>query len=143
MDSQDLRLTRGTDGTRPPPLINQLPGSLTPAPACAVHTPRTQQEFDSLAIHLPSSFLVYVAHQVPTHHIQELGTVHEATRVACVVLDSSLMPQIEFGFAKRGPFFAKMYKRQLLRFLDREPTFANLCSFAKSDRQRRAISLVA
>ena len=141
MDSQDLRLTAFTDGVRPPPIINQMPGSLTEPPPCAVHTPHTQQEFDTLAVRLPTSFLVYVADQMPFNHVQELRAVHEATRVPMVALNSRLMPEIEIGFGRRGPFVAKMYKRKLLRFLDREATFENLYSFAKSDRQQRAVTL--
>lgn len=141
MDSQDLRSSPYTDGVPPPPLINPLIGSLPEPPTCAVHTPKTQAEFDSLAIRFQSSFLVYVAHNVPPLHVQELALVHEATRVPCVVLDAALMPNVELGFGRRGPFFGKMYKRQLLRFMDCEPTFKNICSFAKSGRQWRGVAL--
>jgi hypothetical protein len=141
MDSQDLRLSPYTDGVPPQPLINPLIGSLSDPPPCAVHTPKTQAEFDSLAIRIPTFFLVYVARDVPPLHIQELALVHDATRVPCVVLDAKLMPNIEIGFGRMGPFWGKMYKHQLLRFMDCEPTFKNICSFAKSERQWRGMAL--
>ena len=141
MDSQDLCASRYTDGVAPPPLMCQLPSSLPEPPPCAVHLPKTQSEFDVLAQRLPVSFLVYVAHNVPPNHIQELARVNEATRVPVVVLDTKLMPQIPFGFGGRYHFIGKMYKLKLLRFLECEPTFKNMCSFATSDRRWRGTSL--
>ena len=135
--------SRYTDGEAPPPLICPLPSSLPEPPPRAVYLPQTQAEFDILAQRLPVSFLVYVARDVPPNHIQELSRVHETTRVPVVVLDTRLMPQIPFGFGGRDHFMGKMYKHKLLRFLDREQTFKNVCSFAVSNRQWRGTTLHA
>lgn len=141
MDSQNLCASRYTDGEAPPPLVLQLPSSLPEPPPCAVYLPQTEAEFDVLAQRLPVSFLVYVARDVPPNHIQELGRVNETTRVPVVVLDTKLMPQIPLGFGGRDRFIGKMYKHKLLRFLECEQTFKNVCSFATSDRKWRGTSL--
>jgi hypothetical protein len=143
MQSQDMRCSRYTDGQDYEELKVPLPGSLLPPPPCAVYMPASQQEFDSITQRIPTSFLLYVTPNLTVQHQRELEQVHRDCGVPVVVANLRLVPSLTPAFGRCAPFFAKMYQHRVLRFLDREPTHSNLCSFATSDRQWRSVSLRA
>jgi hypothetical protein len=143
MQTQDMRLSRYTDGPAYEELTIPLAGSLQSPEPCAVYIPRTPEEFDAIAQRLPTSFLVYVAPYLTPAHEEELAALHRETKVPVVVANLELVPELATAFGKRAPLFAKMYKLRVLRFLEREPTRSNVCSFAVSERQWRAQSLRA
>lgn len=140
MESQDMRLSRYTDGPAYTELTLPLAGSLPSPPPSVVYMPRTVQEFDTITRRLPTSFLLYVAPCVTEAHYQELVDVHHTTRVPVVVVNLEWVPELTTAFG-RPPLFAKMYQHRLLRYLDRAPTRSNVCSFAVSERQWRAQTL--
>ncbi len=134
-----MRLTRYTDGPGHIPLINQFAGSLPSLPDCKVFLPKSQAEFDTISERLPTSFLLYVAPKVSELHIQELSTL----QVPTVIIDLTYMPDILYCFGRAAPFFAKMYKHRVMRYLECAPTEKNLRSFALSDKQWRDVVLRA
>jgi hypothetical protein len=139
MECQDMRLTRYTDGPEYVPLVAQLPGSLPPPPPGHVYLPQTQGEFDSISERLPTSFLLYVAQNVPPLHVQELASL----QVPVIIIDLAVIPDIWRAFNHKPPFFANMYKHRVMRYLECEPTQQNLLSFALSARQWRGVRLRA
>lgn len=143
METHDMRHSRYTDGPEYVELEMPLAGSLLPPPPCGVYMPRSETEFDTITQRIPTSFLLYVAPYVTAAHQQELEQVHLDSRVPVVVANLELVPSLAVAFGRRAPFFAKMYQHRVLRFLEREATRSNLCSFATSDRQWRAQSLRA
>jgi hypothetical protein len=141
MECQDLRATQYVDNAPFIPLIKPLADSLPPAPSFVVA--RNQNEFEIIAGRLQTSFLVYVGWRVSAPQLDELRQVHESTGVPLIVVDASLMPDILSAFGQAPPFFCKMYKHRVMRFLTCEPTRKNVESFAVSDRQWRGTTLRA
>jgi hypothetical protein len=141
MDCQDLRATQYVDNAPFIPLINPLADSLPPAPSFSV--PKTQNEFDTIAERLQTSFLVYVGSRLSLSQLKELRQVHESTGVPVIVIDASVMPDILSSFGRAPPFFCNMYKHRVMRFLTCEPTRRNVESFAVSNRQWRGTTLRA